>query len=397
MQVVKLLQMRSRASLPSVHQRRLRSVWAAVSGLLTGRKLWLSALGRHLPSETSEKHAIKRVDRLLGNIHLRSERSLWYRWISEVVLKEVETPVVLVDWSRLDSGGKLHLLRAAVAVGGRALPVYERVHHKCNDPKIERAFLDELERQLGPGGRTPILVSDAGFGVDWFEHIQSKGWYYVGRVLKNVSVKVGPSGSWMRHSRLFEQAGAKAKALGPSDIRQSQPFATNLYLYKQVSQGRVRKTRTGHRDRSARSQKSQWRESRPWLLASNLPSAQAKRVVRVYRTRMQIEEGFRDLKSPRYGFSLRENLGTDRERVANLLLVAALAVLATWLMGMHGKHSGYARTLQANTERRRVVLSTFFIGLRMLAKQLSIEAHQLEQALARLRADAASQAYVLSG
>ncbi|WP_240931808.1 transposase, partial [Azotobacter chroococcum] len=40
------------------------------------------------------------------------------------------------------------------------------------------------------------------------------------------------------------------------------------------------------------------REREPWLLASNLPEERwsAAQVVAIYKRRMQIEEGFRDLK-----------------------------------------------------------------------------------------------------
>lgn len=43
-----------------------------------------------------------------------------------------------------------------------------------------------------------------------------------------------------------------------------------------------------------------------WLLASNLPAEQwtAAKVVAVYKRRMQIEEGFRDVKSEHLGFDL---------------------------------------------------------------------------------------------
>jgi hypothetical protein len=110
----------------------------------------------------------------------------------------------------------------------------------------------------------------------------------------------------------------------------------------------------------------------------------AKRVVRIFRTRMQIEESFRDLKSSRHGFALRENLGRRLERIANLLLIAALGVLATWLMGLHGYATNLHRGLQANTERRRRVLSVFFVGRRLLAKTTGVTGKELRQALRAL-------------
>ncbi len=65
MQVLKLLHEMSSEALYGVHLGRRLSVWAAVGGLLRGRRLWLTHIGRSIDSGTSEKHAIKRVDRLL--------------------------------------------------------------------------------------------------------------------------------------------------------------------------------------------------------------------------------------------------------------------------------------------------------------------------------------------
>lgn len=71
---------------------------------------------------------------------------------------------------------------------------------------------------------------------------------------------------------------------------------------------------------------------------------------------MQIEESFRDTKSTRYGFALRENTGRDKQRVANLLVLGALGYLATWLMGLHGQLQGLTKGLQTNTISTRAVL-----------------------------------------
>ena len=74
---------------------------------------------------------------------------------------------------------------------------------------------------------------------------------------------------------------------------------------------------------------------------------------------MTIEQAFRDLKAYRHGFAFRHNLGRNAERVANLLLLSALATLVVWLTGLIGFARGIAQSLQANTEKRRRVLSTF--------------------------------------
>ena len=77
---------------------------------------------------------------------------------------------------------------------------------------------------------------------------------------------------------------------------------------------------------------------------------------------MQIEETIRDLKNPSFGFVLRYARTKRPERLEALLLVAALATLILWLMGLAAAHRQWIRHFQANTERRRPVLSTVFLG-----------------------------------
>lgn len=390
MQVVKLLHKRSAQALRHIDRRRLATTWLAVEALLRGKRLWLTAIGRSVRSDALEKHSVKRLDRLLGNPAMNAERQQWYRWLARLVLCGVIEPVILVDWSPLDARGRLYVLRAAVAVGGRALPLYELVHTKSNDPKLERRLLRELKMLLGREFE-PILITDAGFGASWFLQVEHLGWRYVGRVLGTVSVKLAGHERWIPNRRLHALASPRAQALGRSWLRQGAPIRTSLSLYAGPPKGRVRRNRDGTRSYSALSQKHEIRQSQPWLLASNL-EASAQHVVALYRRRMQIEESFRDLKSPRHGFALRENIATNPQRVANLLLLAALGVLATWLMGLHGRIAGLDRGLQANTTRNRPVLSTFFIGRRLLAKPLRIGPRQILRALQRLRQDAIGQA-----
>jgi hypothetical protein len=81
---------------------------------------------------------------------------------------------------------------------------------------------------------------------------------------------------------------------------------------------------------------------------------------------MQIEEAFRDLKSTRFGLSLELHRSYPVERLQILLLVATLALRVAWLMGKATELTGQHRNSQANTVRDRLVLSTIFIGLKVI-------------------------------
>jgi hypothetical protein len=99
-----------------------------VTALIQGKKLSVTGLGRAIKSEAYEKHNIKRADRLIGNPMLNQERPMIYRALVAILIGQYRQPVILVDWSDLSDDRKFHLLRASLAVGGRALTLYKESH-----------------------------------------------------------------------------------------------------------------------------------------------------------------------------------------------------------------------------------------------------------------------------
>lgn len=386
MHALKLLHKWMGDALPELHQARLNALFAGVEGLLRGRCLWLSEVGRHVSGRVDERHKIKRVDRLLGNRHLHGQRQAVYGWLARLLMGSSRHPCVIVDWSDVDAAKTLFLLRAAVCVGGRALPVYEEVHRRYHHTRDTRAFLAHLAQVL-PDDCTPLVVTDAGFRRPWFEAIEARGWFYVGRVRNRDYARFPACEDWFPAKTLYARASTRPRALGPLWLPRSQPFLTRAYLYRKAPKGRTRRTCDGRRRVGHGSRKHARREREPWLLVSNLPPTRhcAKRVVAIYRDRMSIEEAFRDLKAHRHGFAFRSNRGRDPQRVANLLLLAALAMLALWLIGLVGIRRGLDRNLQANTERRRRVLSVLFIGKRLFYRRIKMRLSEFVEALEQMK------------
>ncbi|MEZ9950783.1 IS4 family transposase, partial [Vibrio breoganii] len=106
----------------------------------------------------------------------------------------------------------------------------------------------------------------------------------------------------------------------------------------------------------------------PWVLATNLPTGTRtpKQLVRIYSKRMQIEETFRDLKSPAYGLRLRHSRTSNPERFDIMLLIALMLQLTFWLAGVHAQKQGWNKHFQANTIRNRNVFSTVRLGMEVL-------------------------------
>ncbi|GAB3391329.1 hypothetical protein GCM10027514_35280 [Azotobacter armeniacus] len=135
MQTVQFLHAAFAKALSTIHARRLEALMAAVAALLQGRRLTLTALRRSLPGSAWPRHAIERVDRLLGNRQLQAERGLFYRVMRRALPGSLRHPLLLVDGSPIDAAGKRFLLRAAIPLAGRSLPVCEVVHPREGCPR----------------------------------------------------------------------------------------------------------------------------------------------------------------------------------------------------------------------------------------------------------------------
>ena len=82
---------------PRLHKKRLSSLMVATESLLDGNQLSLTQLGRNIQGKVRAKHSIKRIDRLLGNPHLRTDRLDIYRWHAMHLRSVNSVPIVLVD------------------------------------------------------------------------------------------------------------------------------------------------------------------------------------------------------------------------------------------------------------------------------------------------------------
>jgi len=352
-----------------IHCARRGAVVKGVRGLLVGGVAALTAIGRHVLTEGREKSGIKCADRLLGNPHLHAERERVYEALAHWLLSGTPRPLLLVDWSAVCPGHQFVMLKAAVPLKGRALTIYEEVHplKRHNSPGVHWAFLKRLKRLL-PAGCRPVVVTDAGFRGPWFRQVESLGWDWLGRVRNTVKVRLEQEQGkgWKVNTLLYRQATDKPTYVGAGHLSIQHAYACHLHLYAGFKRGpgRPRKpfrsTLTHQRSRRAARE--------PWLLATSLPAKEwnARRVVLAYRKRMQIEETFRDMKSARWGYGLEYARSHSAARLENLLLLTTLAIVGTWLAGLAAKAQGLERRLQANTERKRTVLSIQFLGRRVL-------------------------------
>jgi len=356
----------------TMHARRRTALEALVWSAMRGQALTVTDLGRGLEGRAREKHCIKRADRLLSNSHLQSEREALYGRLCQWLIGAQVHPVILIDWSDLDATKSFQVLRASLAVAGRALTLYEAVHGRETALKAaaERAFLETLQQCL-PAGCCPIVVADAGFRTPWFKAVEALGWYWVARIRHRHLVQFEAGGAWTPVKALHKQATHTPRLLGEVRVTKRNPHACRLVVYRGKPHGRHRLTRFGARAQSCASEKQAQAGREPWVLATNLPDrgTLAKKVVRLYASRMQIEEAFRDLKSTRFGIGFEQHRTTHGGRLGVLLLIAALALMVLWLVGAAARAHGQARHYQANTVRAHPVLSVIFLGTRLCQRE----------------------------
>src|SRR5215207_3752866 len=235
-----LLERWLRRACPAIHAARIAVVVRVVEALVLGGKLTLTHLGRNLRSAAYAKHGIKRVDRLLGNRHLRAERLTIYQALARRLLAATPRPIVLVDWADCTPGHDWLMLRAAVPLGGRAVPIYEEVHPlgRYNSPRAHRHFLEPL-RAVVPATCSPILITDAGFRGPWFREVERYGWDWIGRVRNKIKYQLDGA-AWAYTTALYPQATPAPRHLGSALLSHRQPYRCRLYLVRQYRRGRGR-------------------------------------------------------------------------------------------------------------------------------------------------------------
>ncbi|UAA37224.1 IS4 family transposase [Paraneptunicella aestuarii] len=342
---------------PSMHVTRRKSPLACMTSILHGANATVTSIGRGISSSAGEKHNIKRADRLLSNSHLYIELSGIYGFMGRLFTAALSTPVIHVDWSDLDEYKRHFLLRASLAFEGRSITLYEEVHDigTKEKPATHRHFLDVLKSILPPGS-TPVIVTDAGFKTPWFNTVLSLGWHFVGRARKPNFFHINDE-NWQCITSLYPAATSCPKTFA-GQLCRSSPMDVRFVLYKQNPKGRHKLNRSGTSCLKGPSQKGAKRNREPWLLVTSLPdkSHLGKRVVKIYQTRMQIEETFRDMKSPRFALGFSNNLSKDTRRLRILVLLTTLAHLVATLTGWTVKMANKHRRYQANSLKNRDVL-----------------------------------------
>ena len=170
-----------------MHEKRRRTLARMVASAMTLRGMGVLALGRAMKTETSAKHAIKRVWRFLRNEKVECEavqRALFEQFIP------MEGPlIVLVDWTDLYPFTQLVF---ALPRDGRALPFLSiSIDKEGGEGSRIAAETQALARlaSWAPEDREVVIVADRGFGNRrWMEEVDGRGWFFVQRLSRTFNV-----------------------------------------------------------------------------------------------------------------------------------------------------------------------------------------------------------------
>jgi hypothetical protein len=315
-----------------LHTKRVDSLAAATLGVMTGASLAVAMIGQALAQARGlvTKHAIKQVDRLLGNKGIDVWDS-FARWVPHLIGTRKEI-VVAMDWTDFDGDDQATLALNLVTDHGRAMPLLwlsvwkDELKNQRNG--FEDACLLRLSQVVPPGCRVTILA-DRGFGDHkLFAHLADLGFGYVIRFRGNIHV-TDASGETRTAAEWVGKSG-RARKLRAARITASHAYQVGAVVCVH-----------------ARDMKE------PWCLAASDAEAPAGTLIAQYARRWTIEPSFRDTKDLRFGMGMAEIRIAEPERRDRLLLINAFAMTLLTMLGAAGESLGMDRHLKSNTSKTR--------------------------------------------
>jgi len=321
-----------------------KSLSALVASAMHCQRVSLANLGRRMLGTT--KHQIKRAWRFCANERVESADAM--RPILARLLKKRSRKkklLIALDW--VDIKGFQTLL-ASVVLKGRSTPIAwaSTTNHVYDGHRSRNAFEESLLlvlRDMIPRGIQVVILADRGFGrTALASFCQRQGFGYVIRIQPSVTVRLHGF-----HGKLLDYPVYKgiAKLLKRVSYRSDDAVIQNVVIH--------------------------WRRNLPkkrdecWFLMTD-QTGSAHQLCRLYGQRMTIEQLFRDDKSKRNGWSLRDTKITKPDRLDRLLLILAIAYLLLCGVGLIAR-SRFSPSAWCSTNREKEC-SIWTIGLIMLDK-----------------------------
>jgi len=301
----------------------------------------LANLGRQMVG--SAKHQVKRCWRFCGNERVEPADAM-RGVVAKLVKRRTKPLLVALDW--VDIKGYQTLVASAV-LKGRSTPLCwaSCEGHTYDGQRSRNAFEESLLlvlRSMVPAGVKVILLADRGFGrAALAAFLRRQGFSYLIRIQPKVTVKLKGF-----HGKLLDYPVFKGIARVLKDAAYRSDGAVEQHVVVRWKPGLPPK-----RDEC-------------WFLMTDLKGT-AHQLCALYGRRMTVEQLFRDHKSKRNGWSLRDTQLKTPQRLDRLLLVLALAYLLLCGIGLLARNT-YRPSAWCSSSKEQC--SIFLIGLLMRAK-----------------------------
>ncbi len=337
------------------------------------------AIGRGLAAVEGlvDKHAVKQVDRCIGNEKL-DVGVLTAQWTRRA-LAEVDEAWVNLDWTEFDKDGHSMLVLSLQTGHGRSMPLMWKTVKKDEGAlkgrrnAHEDALLDAFARCVPPLLRV-VIVADRGFGdQSLFQFLDDIGFDYIIRIRSNIVV--ADSKGQARPALEWVGKGGRMRRLRQALVTTDE---TPVGQFVAVQDKDMKDA---------------------WLLVASDADWSGAVIKRRYGKRFSCEETFRDLKDLRFGLGMKWRRVSKPERRDRLMLLSVLAMGLLTELGAAGEDAGLDRLLKTNTSKKRTT-SLFRQGLRWFVLLPNMPEERLLTLMtafdARLRDDSLFRALVTS-
>lgn len=258
------------------------------------------------------------------------------------------------------------MLRASMVHDGRSITIYNEIHpqEKVGNSIVHKKFLANLKKLI-PYSTKVVVMTDAGFITPWFKAVTKIGWDYIGRLKVGIDYRLEGNNKWKSTTELNRKATRTIKSIGRALVgkKSSTPVMGNIYTYKNKPKKRKDKSRFPEVNRQYA-----LASKRAWVLATSLKEGRhnGQFIINTYRKRMQIEQNFRDEKSPRFGLGWRMGRSNNAKRIAVLCLISCIVLFFLKILGMLAEQLGLHKRFQVNTVSRKRVLSHINLGKQVI-------------------------------
>lgn len=347
-----------------LHAKRVHSLADGALGVLQSGALGIHAIGRGLAIARglADKHAIKQMDRLIGNDGIVTW-DLLGPWAAYTIGKRTDI-VVNLDWTEFDDDDHSMLVIGMQTDHGRSVPLVWMTVHKSKLASQRNAHEDRLLvrlREIVPETVRVTVVADRGFADQkLYAFLKEKLRFdYVIRFRSVIHV-TSDQGETRKAKDWLGPRGRLRILRNGSVTADHCPVPTVVCVQEK-----------GMKD--------------AWCIVASNASLAGRDIVALYGKRFSIEEMFRDMKDLRYGMGMSWNTVGTPERRDRMFLIAAIAHGLLTLLGAAGESLGLDRLLKSNTSKKRT-LSLFRQGVLWYERIPTMPADRLRPLMRRFGA-----------